>query len=97
MYSVTVYFFLLKLASAYRNDHCNVPYVCIVSCAGESGYFSERELITICILTTGKITNCIYVWHPYKRVHMLQKLKKEIFLDLNSAGHDKSVEKKLTF
>ena len=25
--------------------------------------------------------------HPYKRVHMSQKLKNEIFVDLNRAGH----------
>ena len=30
---------------------------------------------------------------PYKRVHMSQKLKNEIFVDLNRAGHDKSVKK----
>ena len=37
-----------------------------------------------------------YVSHPYKRVHMSQKLKNEIFVDLNRAGHDKSVEKKIS-
>ena len=37
----------------------------------------------------------MYVKHPYKRLRMSQ-IKKEIFLDLNRAVHDKSV-KKLAF
>ena len=31
--------------------------------------------------------------YPYKRVHMSQKKIIEIFIDLNRAGHDKSVKK----